>query len=37
VAFHKYSIMEQLGVKTTAELLQHAVTRELMGRSTATE
>jgi DNA-binding CsgD family transcriptional regulator len=37
VAFHKYSIMELLGVKTTAELLQHAVTRGLMGRPTATE
>jgi DNA-binding NarL/FixJ family response regulator len=36
VAFHKYSIMEQLGVKTTAELLQHAVTRELVGRPPAT-
>lgn len=35
IAFHKYSIMEQLGVKTTAELLQHAVTRELIGRPAA--
>jgi DNA-binding CsgD family transcriptional regulator len=25
VAFHKYSIMEQLGVKTSAELVQYAV------------
>jgi DNA-binding NarL/FixJ family response regulator len=25
VAFHKYGIMEQLGVKTTAELVQYAV------------
>ena len=25
VAFHKYAIMEQLGVKTTAELVQYAV------------
>ena len=25
VAFHKYTIMEQLGLKTTAELIQYAV------------
>ena len=25
IAFHKYSMMEQLGLKTTAELVQHAV------------
>jgi DNA-binding CsgD family transcriptional regulator len=25
VAFHKYSMMEGLGVKTTAELVQYAV------------
>ena len=25
VAFHKYAIMQQLGVKTTAELVQYAV------------
>ena len=25
IAFHKYSMMEQLGFKTTAELVQHAV------------
>ncbi|BCS35534.1 DNA-binding response regulator [Luteitalea sp. TBR-22] len=25
IAFHKYSMMEQLGVKTTAALIQHAV------------
>jgi DNA-binding NarL/FixJ family response regulator len=25
VAFHKYTIMEQLGIKTTAELVQYAV------------
>jgi DNA-binding NarL/FixJ family response regulator len=25
IAFHKYTIMEQLGVKTTAELVQYAV------------
>jgi DNA-binding NarL/FixJ family response regulator len=25
IAFHKYSMMEQLGLKTTAELVQHAI------------
>ena len=25
IAFHKYSMMQQLGLKTTAELVQHAV------------
>ena len=25
VAFHKYTIMEQLGVKTSAELMQYAL------------
>ena len=25
VAFHKYTIMEQLGVKTSAELVQYAL------------
>jgi DNA-binding NarL/FixJ family response regulator len=25
IAFHKYSMMEQLGLRTTAELVQHAV------------
>jgi len=29
VAFHKYRIMETLGVRTNAELLQHAVSRGL--------
>lgn len=29
VAFHKYRIMEALGVRTNAELLQHAVSRGL--------
>jgi DNA-binding CsgD family transcriptional regulator len=24
IAFHKYSMMEQLGLKTTAELIRHA-------------
>jgi DNA-binding NarL/FixJ family response regulator len=32
VAFHKYSIMKQLGVKTTAELVQYAVKHGLVGR-----
>jgi DNA-binding NarL/FixJ family response regulator len=31
VAFHKYSIMKQLGVKTSAELVQHAVKLGLVG------
>jgi len=30
VAFHKYAIMEQLGVKTTAELVQYAVKQGLV-------
>jgi DNA-binding NarL/FixJ family response regulator len=30
IAFHKYSMMEQLGLKTTAELVQHAVTLGLI-------
>jgi DNA-binding NarL/FixJ family response regulator len=29
VAFHKYTMMEHLGVKTTAELIQYAVKRGL--------
>jgi DNA-binding CsgD family transcriptional regulator len=29
VAFHKYTIMAHLGVKTTAELIQYAVKRGL--------
>jgi DNA-binding NarL/FixJ family response regulator len=32
IAFHKYTLMEQLGVKTTAELMQHAVTLTLVGQ-----
>ena len=37
IAFHKYSMMEQLGFKTTAELVQHAVTLGLVsGRRTTT-
>jgi DNA-binding NarL/FixJ family response regulator len=30
IAFHKYSMMEQLGLKTSAELVQHAVTLGLV-------
>jgi DNA-binding NarL/FixJ family response regulator len=30
IAFHKYSMMEHLGLKTTAELVQHAVTLGLV-------
>jgi DNA-binding CsgD family transcriptional regulator len=32
IAFHKYSMMEQLGLKTTAELIQHAVTLGLVAQ-----
>ncbi len=31
VAFHKYTIMEHLGLKTTAELVQYAVKQRLVG------
>ena len=31
IAFHKYSMMRQLGLKTTAELVQHAVALGLVG------
>jgi DNA-binding NarL/FixJ family response regulator len=31
IAFHKYAMMELLGVKTTAELIRHAVTLRLVG------
>jgi DNA-binding NarL/FixJ family response regulator len=31
VAFHKYRIMETLGVKTNAELLQYAIKHQLIG------
>ena len=31
IAFHKYTMMEQLGLKTTAELVQHAVGLGLVG------
>jgi DNA-binding NarL/FixJ family response regulator len=37
IAFHKYSMMEQLGFKTGADLIQHAVTLGLVsGRHSAT-
>ena len=37
IAFHKYSMMEQLGFKTTAQLIQHAVALGLVsGGHTAT-
>jgi DNA-binding NarL/FixJ family response regulator len=32
IAFHKYSMMEQLGFKTTAELVRHAVVLGLVAR-----
>lgn len=35
IAFHKYSMMEQLGLKTTAELVQHAVAIGLLTRTRA--
>ncbi|MGC1388314.1 MAG: response regulator transcription factor [Steroidobacteraceae bacterium] len=31
IAFHKYAIMEQLGIKTSAELVQYAVKHHLVG------
>jgi DNA-binding NarL/FixJ family response regulator len=30
VAFHKYTIMEQLGLKTSAELVQYALERGML-------
>jgi DNA-binding NarL/FixJ family response regulator len=30
VAFHKYRIMEQLGIKTTAELIQYAIRQHIV-------
>ena len=33
IAFHKYSMMEQLGLRTTAELVQHAVALGLVSQS----
>ena len=30
IAFHKYRMMEQLGIRTTAELIQHAVKHHLV-------
>jgi len=34
VAFHKYTIMEQLGLKTNAELVQYAVAHGLLRKLT---
>ena len=31
VAFHKYRIMETLGLKTNAELIQYAIKHHLIG------
>lgn len=33
IAFHKYSMMEQLNLKTTAELIQHAVSLGLVAQN----
>ena len=33
VAFHKYAIMEHLGVKTSAELVQYAFERGMFKKS----
>jgi DNA-binding NarL/FixJ family response regulator len=33
LAFHKYTIMEQLGVKTSAELLQYALEHGMLKSS----
>jgi DNA-binding NarL/FixJ family response regulator len=30
VAFHKYQMMEQLGIKSSAELIQYAVRRKII-------
>jgi DNA-binding CsgD family transcriptional regulator len=30
IAFHKYAIMENLGIKTSAELVQYAVKHHLV-------
>lgn len=35
IAFHKYTMMEQLGVKTTAALIQHAFTLGLVSPGTS--
>lgn len=32
IAFHKYTMMERLGLKTGAELVQHAVALGLVAR-----
>jgi DNA-binding CsgD family transcriptional regulator len=33
VAFHKYRMMETLGVKTNAELLEYAIKRQMAAAS----
>jgi len=33
IAFHKYRMMEQLGLKSSAELIQFAVNQHLVSRS----
>jgi DNA-binding CsgD family transcriptional regulator len=33
IAFHKYSIMEQLGIRTTAELVRYAVQLGMVGQT----
>jgi len=35
VAFHKYTIMEKLGLKTSAELVQYAVQHDMVGNKSA--
>ena len=37
IAFHKYAIMEQLGLRTSAELVQYAVEHRLVTSKTASE
>jgi DNA-binding NarL/FixJ family response regulator len=33
VAFHKYQMMERLGIRSSAELIHHAMTRNITSRS----
>jgi DNA-binding NarL/FixJ family response regulator len=37
IAFHKYRMMEQLGLKSSAELIQFAVNQHLVSRKPAFE
>jgi DNA-binding CsgD family transcriptional regulator len=30
VAFHKYSMMQELGIKTSAELIQYAIKKRIV-------